>query len=63
MPARCVETKLFKIRHCGLVELARTWDGTGCEFHSWQCQIYIISHVHRAYDYSGPFGILWVHMA
>ena len=23
---------------------------------------YMISHVHRAYDYSGPFGVLWVHM-
>ena len=49
--------------HCDLVGSARTWDGTGCEFDSWQCQIYIISHVHRAYDYLGPFGVLWVHMA
>ena len=24
---------------------------------------YIISHVHRAYDYLGPFRVLWVHMA
>ena len=22
-----------------------------------------ISHVHRAYDYLGPFGVPWVHMA
>ena len=22
-----------------------------------------ISHIHRAYDYLGPFGVLWVHMA
>ena len=22
-----------------------------------------ISHVHWAYDYLGPFGVLWVHMA
>ena len=22
----------------------------------------IISHVHRAYDYLGPFGVLWVHI-
>ena len=22
-----------------------------------------ISHVHRAYDHSGPFGVLWLHMA
>ena len=25
--------------------------------------IIIISPVHRAYDYSGPFGVLWVHIA
>ena len=30
---------------------------------SWQCPINIISHVHTAYDYSGLFGVLWVHMA
>ena len=23
----------------------------------------IISHVHWAYNYLGPFGVLWVHMA
>ena len=40
-----------------VVEL-RTYDGTGCKFESWQCQISIISHVHRAYDYSGVFKIL-----
>ena len=34
-----------------------SWDGTNCEFDSWQCQIYIISHVHRAYDCLGPFGV------
>ena len=29
-----------------------------------QCRIYIyISHVHWAYDYLGPFGVLWIHMA
>ena len=50
------------VRHCSLVESACTWDGTGCEFDSWQCRIYI-SHVHWAYDYLGPFGVLWVHMA
>ena len=49
--------------HCGLVESACTWDGTGCKFESWQCRIYIIFHVHRAYDYLGPVGVLWVHMA
>ena len=24
---------------------------------------YPLAHVHRAYDYLGPFGVLWVHMA
>ena len=28
------------VRHCDLVESARTWDGTGCEFDSCQCRIY-----------------------
>ena len=51
------------VRHCDLVESVHTWDRTGCEFDSWQCRIYIISHVHRAHDYSGPFGVLWVHIA
>ena len=48
--------------HCGLVVSAPAWDRTGREFDSWQCRIYI-SHVHWAYDYLGPFGVLWVHMA
>ena len=46
---------------CGLLELAHTWDGKGCEFDSWQCRIYIISHVHKAYDYLSFFRVLWVH--
>ena len=29
------------VRHCGLVSSALAWDGTGCEFDSWQCRIYI----------------------
>ena len=50
------------LRHWGSVTVAQwnrknTWDGTGCEFDSWQCRISIISHVHRAYDYSSPFGV------
>ena len=28
------------VRHCGLVVSAPAWDGTGCEFDSWQCRIY-----------------------
>ena len=27
------------------------------------CCHHLISHVHRTYDYSGSFGVLWVHMA
>ena len=30
-----------KLSHCGLVISAPAWDGTGCEFDSWQCRIYI----------------------
>ena len=45
------------------MESARTWDETCCEFDSWQRQIYIVFHVHWAYDYSGPFRVLRVHMA
>ena len=29
------------VRHCGLVGSAPAWDGTGCEFDSWQCRTYI----------------------
>ena len=29
------------VRHCGLAVSAPIWDGTGCEFDSWQCRIYI----------------------
>ena len=32
---------IFSVRQCGLVESAPTWNGTGCEFDSWQCRIYI----------------------
>ena len=32
---------MISIRHCGLVVSAPAWDGTGCEFDSWQCRIYI----------------------
>ena len=28
-------------RHCGQVVSAPAWDGTGCDFDSWQCLIYI----------------------
>ena len=61
----CVEwrTDMIKVRHCGLVVSVHAWDRTGHEFDSWQCRIYIISHVHWAYDYLGPIRVLWVHMA
>ena len=46
--------------HCGLfMETARTWDGTG--FSSGSVELY----THPMFiepDYSGPFGVLWVHM-
>ena len=29
------------VRHCGLLVSAPAWNGTGCEFDSWQCRIYI----------------------
>ena len=34
-------TCVIHVRHCGLVGSAPAWDGTGCEFNSWQCRIYI----------------------
>ena len=37
----CSTRKLDKICHCDLVKSGRTWDGTGCEFESWQCRIHI----------------------
>ena len=40
--------------------ISHTWDGTGCEFDSWHYRTFLIPHVHRAYDYLGPFGALWV---
>ena len=33
--------EVTNIRHCGLVVSTPAWDGTGCEFDSWQCRIYI----------------------
>ena len=35
------------------------WDATILSSTTWSN----ISHVHWAYDYLGPFGVLWVHMA
>ena len=54
-------------RHCGLVGSAPTWDGTGCEFDSWQCRINIPSFpcslsLRLLSDYFVPFGVFWVHM-
>ena len=34
-------TNKAQVRHCGLVGSAPAWDGTGREFDSWQCRIYI----------------------
>ena len=29
------------VRHCGIVESARAWDGTGYKFEFWKCRIHI----------------------
>ena len=56
--ASCIQKayNIIIVRHSCLL------DGTGCEIDSWQCRIYIISHVHKANDHLVPFGVLWVHM-
>ena len=38
-------------------------DRVGCSIPGSVWNISYILHVHRAYDYLGPFGVLWVHMA
>ena len=58
-----VQNEAHELNLLSVTPRALGWDGTGCEFDSWQRRIYFISHVHRAYDYFGPFGVLWVHMA
>ena len=45
--------------HWGLVGSAPAWDGTGCEFDSWQCRIYIPCSL-SLYDYLGTFGSLGI---
>ena len=55
-------TETVVVRHCGLLGSAPAWDGTGCEFDSWQCRIYIPCAL-SLYDYLGPCGVLWVHIA
>ena len=40
-PTQGNKRKRIEVRHCGLVGSAPAWDGTGCEFDSWQCRIYI----------------------
>ena len=49
------------IRHCGLVVSAPAWDGTGCEFDSWQCRIYIPCSL--SLRLLGSLRGSWVHMA
>ena len=36
-----VECLRGSVGHCGPVGSAPAWDGTGCEFDSWECRIYI----------------------
>ena len=49
------------VRHCGLVVSAPAWDGTGCEFDSWQCRIYIPCSL--SLRLLGSLRGSWVHMA
>ena len=37
----CLDTHVITVRYCGLVVSVPAWNGTGCEFDSWQCRIYI----------------------
>ena len=48
------------IRHCSLVESALEMEQVAS---SSPGSVRYISHAHRAHDYSGPFGVIWVHMA
>ena len=47
-----------------LVESACTWNGTGCEFDSWQCRIYISTPMFIeptiTCDPSGFSGYIWL---
>ena len=49
------------IRHYGLVVSAPAWDGTGCEFDSWQCRIYIPCSLSlRLLKYPRVSGYVWL---
>ena len=50
-----------EVRHCGLVGSLPF--GTEQAVSSIPGSVGYISHVHWVYDYLGPFGVLWVHMA
>ena len=43
----CLQPEIRRVMqqglHCGLVGSAPAWDGTGCEFDSWQCRICSLS--------------------
>ena len=36
-----IKLLIQQTKNCGLVVSTPAWDGTGCEFDSWQCRIYI----------------------
>ena len=55
------EPTSYHVRHCGLVVLAPACDGT--VWVRFPGSVGYISHVLWAYDYLGPIGVLWVHMA
>ena len=49
------------VRHCGLVVSTPAWDGTGCEFDSWQCRIYIPCSLSlRLLGSFGFSGYIWL---
>ena len=53
--------KCLMIGTSGLVGSAPAWDGTGCEFDSWHCRIYIPCSL--SLRLLGSLWSLWVHMA
>ena len=54
---------LINVRHCGLVGSAPALERNRLWVQFLACNVGYISHDHWAYDYLGPFGVLWVHMA
>ena len=55
----------YNVRHCSLVGSAPAWDGTGCEFDSWQCRRYIPCSLSLRLlgSLQGSLGFIILHMA